>query len=93
MIDYGHRAGGMILASVFIATSLYMAHKTLNFIHRLPSTYFDMLPASSSTDFDRDGIPDYIDDSDGDGIADDKDPQPYGRGMSVLQHVRSRRLP
>lgn len=50
----------------------------LNFLNKfLPVAYYNTLPVSNTGDMDRDGIPDTIDDSDGDHIADAYDATPF----------------
>lgn len=45
-----------------------------------PSRRSSELLAPRTRDYDRDGIPNYLDfDSDNDGLFDDHDPNPYGR--------------
>lgn len=57
-----------------VSSMIGMAVVMLRFIQQSPAHYYNLLPVSRETDFDRDGIADYYDDSDGDGISDDQDP-------------------
>ena len=61
-----------------------VARRALEVIATIPDRYYQLLPVSNTADFDLDGILDYIDDSDGDGIADADDATPYGRNIETL---------
>lgn len=69
---------GVVLVLIALAIMYSVLIICLKVIRNVPTTYYNLLPASDITDFDRDGIPDNIDDSDGDGVADKNDPTPYG---------------
>ena len=51
----------------------------LQMLNEIVFGYYSSLPVSEqSADFDRDGIPNHIDDSDGDTISDKYDATPFG---------------
>ena len=76
-MSYSLIANVLVVGAIVVMVGL--AHASLKVIHSLPNHYYNLLPVANQTDLDRDGIPDYIDDSDGDGIADAQDPLPYGK--------------
>ena len=62
-----------------------VAQTTLQSIRHMPGHYYNLLPSSDRTDMDNDGIPDTIDDSDGDGISDKMDALPYGTNVDIFE--------
>lgn len=82
---------GTILIFIAIASVLAVVQSSMNVFQSLPGHYHNLLPVSRTLDIDRDGIPDYIDDSDGDGIADNTDAKPYGSDVDIFE-LRTRRL-
>lgn len=66
-----------IMMGVLLTIMFSVVIPRLNFINKyLPVAYYNTLPVSKTGDMDRDGIPDMIDDSDGDHIADAYDATP-----------------
>jgi len=67
------------LLSALLVTSFGIVIPQLRVIHEVSVGYYNALPVSQSlADFDRDGIPNSIDDSDGDTISDMYDATPFG---------------
>ena len=81
----GHMIVAAILVTIIMVGIYFVTQMSLKVISQLPVHYYHSLPSSNKTDFDRDGIPDYIDDSDGDGIADLHDATPYGANIDDMQ--------
>tara|TARA_Y100000310_G_scaffold336436_1_gene420976 strand:+ start:144 stop:407 length:264 start_codon:yes stop_codon:yes gene_type:complete len=70
------------LLSVLLVVSFAIAIPQLHMINELVFGYYNTLPiAEVNADFDRDGIPNYIDDSDGDSISDKYDLTPMGASL------------
>ena len=66
-----------IMMGVMLTIVFSVVIPRLNFMNKyLPMVYYNSLPVSNTGDIDRDGIPDTIDDSDGDSIADAYDATP-----------------
>lgn len=67
------------LLSVFLVTGFGVVLPQVFSIRETAVEYYNALPVSQSlADFDRDGIPNSIDDSDGDTISDMYDATPFG---------------
>lgn len=67
-----------IMMGVMLTIVFSVVIPRLNFMNKfLPQAYYNSLPVSNTGDMDRDGIPDTIDDSDGDRIADAYDATPF----------------
>ena len=81
-----------ILVVIFLIAVFGLVSLLLNVIQGSQITYYNLLPVSDQRDLDRDGIPDYIDDSDGDGISDSIDANPYPdvEGMDALLYSRAK---
>ncbi|MBT3293088.1 hypothetical protein HN512_04215 [Candidatus Peregrinibacteria bacterium] len=66
-----------IIMGVMLTIVFSIVIPRLAFLNKyLPVAYYNTLPVSNTGDIDRDGIPDTIDDSDGDSIADAYDATP-----------------
>jgi hypothetical protein len=69
-----------IMMGVMLTIIFSIVIPRLNFMNRyLPVAYYNSLPIANQGDMDKDGIPDTIDDSDGDKIADAYDATPFGK--------------
>ena len=79
---------GIFIFLTIVFGSLFVAYKAYEFLKVLPQYYSNTLPVSQSGDLDRDGILDYYDDSDGDGIYDHKDANPYVGRNQFFNHIR-----
>lgn len=73
----GYARAGVLFVLIVGISLTYFSYKTVLFLKSVPMHYYNTLPLSTSGDLDRDGILDYYDDSDGDGIADNVDPTPF----------------
>ena len=68
-----------VLLSALLVVGFAIVVPGLHMLNELAFGYYNTLPvAEGSDDFDRDGIPNYIDDSDGDTISDKFDITPFG---------------
>ncbi len=67
-----------IMMGVMLTIVFSVVIPRLTFMNKyLPMAYYNTLPVSHEGDMDRDGIPDTIDDSDRDHIADAYDATPF----------------
>ena len=67
------------LLSVLLVTGFAIVVPQLHMLNEMVFGYYNTLPvAEQSHDFDRDGIPNSADDSDGDTISDKHDATPFG---------------
>lgn len=76
---------GTVLICIAVIAMVAVVQISLHVLRSLPGHYYNLLPVSGTLDIDRDGIPDYIDDSDGDGIADQTDVKPYGADVDIFE--------
>lgn len=69
-----------IMMGIMLTIVFSIVIPRLSFMNKImPVAYYNSLPVSNTGDMDRDGIPDTIDDSDGDHIADAYDATPLGK--------------
>lgn len=67
------------LLSTLLVTAFAIVIPQLHVLNEVAIGYYQSLPVSElNSDFDKDGIPNYIDDSDGDTISDKHDATPFG---------------
>ena len=79
-----------ILATItFVIIALAAAQFGLLGIKAMQENYINMSINNNAMDIDRDGIPDAIDDSDGDSIPDKYDATPYGHDIDIFE-IRTR---
>lgn len=74
-----HELSVAALLSTLLVTGFAIAIPQLHSLNEMAFGYYNTLPVSEmNADFDKDGIPNYADDSDGDTISDKNDPTPFG---------------
>ncbi|PIR52657.1 hypothetical protein COU76_05320 [Candidatus Peregrinibacteria bacterium CG10_big_fil_rev_8_21_14_0_10_49_10] len=66
------------LLSVLLVVGFAIVIPQIHVLNEMVLGYYNTLPVSESADFDRDEIPNTIDDSDGDHISDKYDSTPFG---------------
>lgn len=90
-MNQNFRAIAVLATITFIVIGFLAAHFGLLSIKAMQENYINMSIDKANTDFDKDGIADHYDDSDGDTIPDRYDATPYGQDVDIFE-VRTRKM-
>lgn len=82
----------LLATTTFVSMSFWVVKISLTAITALENNYSLTIQQGNTTDLDRDGISDRYDDSDGDGIPDNRDATPYGHDVDIFS-IRAKQFP
>lgn len=82
----------VLATSTFVLMAFWVAKVSLTALTALQDNYSITIQQGNTTDLDRDGISDRYDDSDGDGIPDNRDATPYGHDVDIFS-IRVKKFP